>query len=163
MVSIVYLRQGEDREAFVRMVFQLLDIQRKIAAKQILIKLNIVSYEPYPTTTHPAVLEACLQLLLGFAKKIVVADGPVWDAGDAKSIIERHPLKKSCDELSVTITDLLVKGTRKVRTQSLELEVSQLAFDCDFIISLPVLKSHGICSLTGALKNQLGFLSMLLL
>jgi uncharacterized protein (DUF362 family) len=55
---------------------------------------------------------------------------------------------------------LLVKGTRKVRTQSLKLEVSQLAFENDFIISLPVLKSHGICSLTEALKNQLGFLSV---
>jgi uncharacterized protein (DUF362 family) len=99
-------------------------------------------------------------LLLGVAKKIVVGDGPAWDAGDAKSIIEGHPLKKSCNELGVTITDLLAKGTRKVRTQSLELKVSWMAFENDFIISLPVLKSHSICGLTGALKNQLGFLSV---
>jgi len=35
-----------------------------------------------------------------------------------------------------------------------------MAFEYGFIISLPVLKSHSICGLTGALKNQLGFLSV---
>jgi uncharacterized protein (DUF362 family) len=159
-MSVVYLRRGEDREAFIRMVFQRLELQRKVIGKQILIKPNIVSSEPYPTTTHPATLEACLRLLLGVAKKIVVADGPAWDAGNSKSIIEGHPLRQSCNELGVTITDLLIRGTRDVKTQSLELEVSQMAFEYDFIISLPVLKSHGICGLTGALKNQLGFLSV---
>jgi uncharacterized protein (DUF362 family) len=42
----------------------------------------------------------------------------------------------------------------------MELEVSAMASQYDFIVSLPVLKSHSICGLTGALKNQLGFLSV---
>ncbi|MCK4783714.1 MAG: DUF362 domain-containing protein [Desulfobacteraceae bacterium] len=156
-MSIVYKRRSEDREAFVREVFQQLQVQRKVTGKQILIKPNIVSYEPYPTTTHLETLEACLQLLLDVGKKIVVADGPAWDAGDSKSIIERHPLKQSCDEFGVTIADLLIEGTRRVKTRSFELDVSQMAFEYDFILSLPVLKSHSM-GLTGALKNQLGFL-----
>ncbi len=159
-MSTVYLRKGEDREAFVKMVFQHLDVQRKVTGKEILVKPNIVSYEPYPTTTHPVTLEACLGLLQSFAKKVIVADGPAWDAGDSKSIIERHPLKKSCDKFGIAIMDLLTRGTKKVKTRSFELEVSLMAFECDLIISLPVLKSHGICGLTGALKNQLGFLSV---
>ncbi len=159
-MSTVYLRKTEDREAFVRMVFQVLDVQRKAAGKEILVKPNIVSYEPYPTTTHPATLEACLGLLQGFARKVIVADGPAFDAGDSESIIERHPLKNSCDKFGIAMIDLLSKGTKKVKTRSYELEVSLMAFECDLIISLPVLKSHGICSLTGALKNQLGFLSV---
>jgi len=156
----VYLRQGEDREAFVRMVFQQFDIQGKSAGKVILVKPNIVSHEPYPTTTHTATLEACLQLLQGSSQKVIVADGPAWDAGDSQDIIEMHPLKRSCDRLGIAMMDLLSKGTKKVRTRSLELEVSLMAFECDIIISLPVLKSHSICDLTGALKNQLGFLSL---
>ena len=58
------------------------------------------------------------------------------------------------------MTDLLIEGARKMKTHSLELEVSRMAFEYDFIISLPVLKSHGTCGLTGALKNHLGFLSV---
>ena len=159
-MSIVYLGRSEDREAFVKVVFQRLAVQSKVTGKQILIKPNIVSHESYPTTTHPITLETCLRLLLPVARKIVVADGPAWDAGDSKSIIEKHPLKRSCDELGVAIVDLLVEGAREVKTGSLELEVSRMAFEYDFILSLPVLKSHGICGLTGALKNQLGFLSV---
>lgn len=159
-MSVVYLVRGEDREAFVKEVFQGFEVLKRAAGKRVLIKPNIVSHEPYPTTTHPVTLETCLRLLSPVAKEIIVADGPAFDAGDSKSIIEKHPLKQVCDALGVTITDLHAGRMKKVKAQSLELEVSQMAFDCGFILSLPVLKSHGICGLTGALKNQLGFLSV---
>ena len=126
-MSIVYKKRSEDREAFVRMVFEQLQVQSKVTGKNILIKPNIVSHEPYPTTTHPETLEACLQLLLDVGKKIIVADGPAWDAGDSESIIEGHPLKQSCDKFGVTIADLHADGTRKVKTRSFELEVSAMA------------------------------------
>jgi len=69
-------------------------------------------------------------------------------------------LRESCDKYGIELLDLLSKGIRKVKTQSLELEVSLMAFEYDFIISLPVLKTHSVCGMTGALKNQLGFLSL---
>ena len=159
-MSVVYLRRSEDREEFIRTVFRQLEVQKKVAGKQVLIKPNIVSHEPYPTTTHPETLESCLWLLLPVAERILVADGPAWDAGGSESIIERHPLRRICDELDVIITDLLSDGTREVKTQSLKLEVAQMVFECEFVLSLPVLKSHSICDITGALKDQLGFLSV---
>jgi len=158
-VSIVYLKQSEDREAFVRMAFQQFDIKRKAEGKKVLIKPNIVSHEPYPTTTHPEMVEACLKLLQGVAREVIVADGPAWDAGDAESVIKEHVLKKSCDKFGVSMVDLFVQGIKNEKARSFELEISRMAFDCDLIISLPVLKVHGICDLTGALKNVLGFLS----
>ncbi|MBM4432549.1 MAG: DUF362 domain-containing protein [Chloroflexi bacterium] len=158
-MSVVYLMRGEAREAFIEKAFQQFDILKKARGKQVLIKPNIVSSEPYPTTTHPVVLETCLRLLLPVAGKIVVADGPAFDAGGSQSILENHPLKRVCGSLGVSLIDLLSKGAKVVKSQSLELEVSQLAFECDFILSLPVLKSHSICGLTGALKNHIGFLS----
>ena len=42
-MSVVYLLRGKDREAFVRTVFQRLEVQEKVTGKQILIKPNIVS------------------------------------------------------------------------------------------------------------------------
>lgn len=157
-MSIVYRNRGQERRAFIEMVFEELQVQKEVTGKHILIKPNIVSYEPYPTTTHPETLAICLRLLSDFSKRVTVADGPAWDAGDSKSMIERHPLKQTCDEFGVTLVDLLSKGTKKVKTRSFELDVAQLAFECDFILSLPVLKSH-MLGLTGALKNHVGFLS----
>ena len=57
VVSTVYTQQGEDREGFVRRIFQEFEIRRKVCGKNILVKPNIVSHEPYPTTTHPVVVE----------------------------------------------------------------------------------------------------------
>ena len=158
-MGIVYLHQNEDREGFVRKAFQQFDILRRAVGKYVLLKPNIVSSEPYPTTTHPTTVEACLELLQGVARKVIVADGPAWDAGDTKYIIEEHDLSKSCEKFGVPLMDLFVKGTKKVSMRSFELEISLIAFECDIIISLPVLKVHGICDITGALKNQVGFLS----
>jgi uncharacterized protein (DUF362 family) len=158
-LGIVYLQKGEDREGFVRRAFQQYSIQRRAAGKSVLLKPNIVSYEPYPTTTHPMTVEACLGLLHGFARKIVVADGPAWDAGDTKHIIEEHVLQKSCDKFGVRLVELFGDGIRKVKTRSFELEVSEMALNSEIVISLPVLKVHGICDMTGALKNHIGFLS----
>ena len=159
-MSTVYVQQGEEREAFIGKVFRQFDIQRIAGGKTVLLKPNIVSHEHYPTTTHPETVEACLRLLQGVAKKIIVADGPAWDAGDPETIIEAHPLGKSCAKYGIEMADLLSGGARKVEMQGYELEVAELAFRCDLIISLPVLKSHGICGLTGALKNQLGLVSV---
>jgi len=157
VVSIVYQARSGDRGAFIRKVFEELQVQSKVTGKNVLLKPNIVSPEPYPTTTHPETVETCLQLLLDVARKVTVADGPAWDAGDSQAVIDGHPLKQSCDRYGVTLADLLSKGARKVKTRSYELEVSAMASEYDFILSLPVLKSHGM-GLTGALKNQLGFL-----
>ncbi len=158
-MSTICLQRGADRETFVKKAFEQFDIQGKAEGKKVLVKPNIVSHEPYPTTTHPAVLEACLELLLGSVDSILVADGPAFDARDHKYIIEEHPLQKSCQKFGIEMIDLLSRGTRRLGTRTMELEVSVLASECDFIISLPVLKSHGICGMTGALKNVLGFLS----
>jgi len=39
--------------------------------------------------------------------------------------------------------------------------VSAIPLSCDFVISIPVLKVHNTCGLSGALKNQFGYLSRL--
>jgi uncharacterized protein (DUF362 family) len=154
------LQQTEDRERFVRKAFRQFDITHKVRGKGVLLKPNIVSYEPYPTTTHPVVVETCLELLQESASGVIVADGPAFDASDHRHIIEEHPLKESCEKFGIELMDLLSGGTQRVKTGTMELEVSAMASQYDFIVSLPVLKSHSICGLTGALKNQLGFLSV---
>lgn len=156
----VYIKKTSDRKEFVRCAFKELEIENDLRrTNNILIKPNIVSFEPYPTTTHPVVLEACLEYFVEKGLKPVVTDGPAFDAGNSGNIIENHPLKEVCDRFDVPLIDLLGRKMVKRKAGDIELELSEIAFEYDYILSLPVLKTHFVCGLTGALKNQFGFLS----
>jgi uncharacterized protein (DUF362 family) len=157
-----YIAKTEHRKEFVQELLIRLGVGEMVQkARRILLKPNIVSHEPYPTTTHPDVLSACLEFLIQWHREIVVADGPGVDAGNSKAILNQHPLKKVCDSFDIPLVDLASEEMTTIVTQSsMELELVKMVFDYDFIISLPVLKSHDICFFTGALKNQFGLFSM---
>ncbi|MHC1579784.1 MAG: DUF362 domain-containing protein [Candidatus Alkanophagales archaeon] len=160
----VYLRKTQHRTSFVK-EFLALHEEMLLGASRILLKPNIVSYEEYPTTTHPEVLRSCLEFLHELfggrdgAPEIVVADGPAPDAGDSQKILEEHPLRGVCDEFGVPLVDLLRSRMRRVRGRTMSFRIAEQAFTFDLIISLPVLKAHRVTTLTGALKNQFGFFS----
>lgn len=158
-MSYIYLQKTQNRKKFVKKVLKEIEEELKTAEK-ILLKPNIVSFESYPTTTHPEVLETCLEFLLNLKKEVLVADGPAYDAGSSEGVIENHPLKKACNEFNVSLMNLNAQKMKKVKTKSFEFELSNFSFQFDFIISLPVFKAHGPCGITGALKNQYGFLSL---
>ena len=157
-MSLVYIAKTNSRKEFTLRALK--NIKEEIrSAKKILLKPNIVSCEPYPATTHPEVLETCIEFVLNFNKEVLVADGPAPDAGNSKKIITEHPLKKVCDKYEIPLIDLSSGPTKKIKTKSFEFGFSKIPFECDFIISLPVLKSHGTTGITGALKNQFGLIS----
>ena len=156
----ILVQKTDDRQGFVRRAFDQLDIDSRLqGVTSVLVKPNIVSHEPYPTTTHPSVLEACLDYLVSRGISPVVGDGPAFDAGKSSTIIENHPLKQVCDRFGAPLIDVLGRNMVKRKALDIELELSEVAFEYDFIVSLPVLKTHMVCGLTGALKNQFGFLS----
>jgi uncharacterized protein (DUF362 family) len=155
--STVYFSQNSSREHFVN---QILDnftapLQK---AKKVFVKPNIVSYEPYPTTTHPEVLEAVLKRLGG--RKVVVGDAPAIDAGRSSRILHKSPLNEICKRYNVKLVNLYSEKMKTIKSpRGYKVKVSVLPLGCDFVISLPVLKIHGMVGLSGALKNQFGYLS----
>ena len=127
-------------------------------AEKILVKPNIVSAEPYPTTTHPEVLDAVLSQLSD--REVLVGDAPAIDAGRSKKIFEKTPLKQVCDSHGVRLVNFYSEKMKRLRSsRGYTIHVSTVPFLCDFIISLPVLKVHNMLDLSGALKNQFGYLS----
>lgn len=139
---MIYLQETQDREGFVRRVLQLVAAELVRDARRVMIKPNIVSHEHYPTTTHPAVLRACPDYCRAQGKKVVVADGPAVDAGDSDAILKAHPLKTVCDDFGVPLLNLVKGKMQTVAIGDFDLELSAIPFEYDFIISLPVLKSH---------------------
>jgi uncharacterized protein (DUF362 family) len=152
----IYWSQTANRKAFVSSVLEALKPQIQ-GAHTFLVKPNLVSSEPCPTTTHPETLQAVLEFLSG--KDVVVADAPAIDAGSAKTIIASSPLRSVCEAFGVPLLNLYKSQDAQFsspRGYSFAMFALPLQKDC--VISLPVLKSHNVCGMTGALKNQFGYL-----
>lgn len=158
---VVYIDKTEDRKSFVFKFLHLKNIAAILKnSTRVLIKPNMVSLESYPTTTNPEVLDTVLNALLeDFSfKEIIVADGTSFDTCVAG--FPDHPLLKVCSKYGVDFIDMnQTRAVRKAtkRDYSLELSITPFKYDC--IISLPVLKVHSLCKMTGALKNMYGLLS----
>ena len=107
-------------------------------------------------TTHPAVFRAVGSVLKEAGAIISYGDSPAF--GKSESGLKRSGLKQVGDELGFLLADfdngrpishkdaLLVK----------KLVIANGVLDCDGLISLPKLKTHGLMRFTGAVKNQFG-------
>ena len=158
MKSSVILKETDARKGFTRAVLE--RYKKGWKGKKVFVKPNIVSFERYPTTTHPEVLREVLKQLTENDCEVVVGDGPAPDAGNAERIIENHRLQRICGEFDVELCNLHEEPFRKVMTKTgFKVRVSSVPFDYEYMISLPVLKYHQMVKLTGALKNHFGFLA----
>jgi uncharacterized protein (DUF362 family) len=156
-MSTVYFSRNTDRDRFVDQILEIFAPSLK-EAKKVFVKPNIVSYEPYPTTTHPEVLEAVLKRLGGH--EIVVGDAAAIDAGRSGRILQKSPLNRVCARYDAKLVNLYSEKMKTIQSsRGYKIKSSVLPLNCDFVISLPVLKIHGMVGLSGALKNQFGYLS----
>jgi len=158
-VSLVYYSETSNRRDFVTKILNMFQAQLE-NAKRIFIKPNIVSSEPYPTTTHSETLDTLLSLLSNH--DVVVGDGPAVDAGRSNEVLRNTPLRQVCEKHNINLTNLYSGPMKTVKSnRGYTVKVSAIPFSCDYVISLPVLKVHNTCGLSGALKNQFGYLSKL--
>ncbi|KON32496.1 hypothetical protein AC477_02920 [miscellaneous Crenarchaeota group-1 archaeon SG8-32-1] len=158
-MSTIYTSNTNNQKEFVTKILKIFKHQID-KANTIFVKPNIVSLEPYPTTTHPETLDTLLDFLSH--KELIVGDGHAVDTGFTKSIIENSPLKQVCNKYNIELTNLYEKQMEKHTShRGYTIKSSTLPNQCDYVISLPVLKAHKQCGLSGALKNQFGYLSKL--
>lgn len=158
-MSEIYFSKSVDRKKFTLNILE--KYQDKIEkAEKIFLKPNIVSYELYPTTTHPEILETLLKKLS--KHEVIVGDAPAIDAGRSNKIIAKSPLKKVCDRYDVKLINLYKEKMKTFKSpRGYKIKISALPLTCDFVISLPVLKTHFMVGLSCAIKNQFGYLSKL--
>ncbi|MFX0081703.1 MAG: DUF362 domain-containing protein [Candidatus Hodarchaeota archaeon] len=154
-MSTIYFTKNPDRKRFVA---SLLSRLRSNIEGKVLIKVNLVSYNHYPTTTHPEMIEAVYDQIKLNASEIICGDGHGVDVSTKK--IENHPIIEKCKELGISFVNFYEHSFKKIKTsRNFTLKVSEIPFQQDFIISLPILKDHFILNLTNALKDKFGYLS----
>ncbi|MFX1496327.1 MAG: DUF362 domain-containing protein [Promethearchaeota archaeon] len=153
-MSTIYFTKNPDRKRFVA---SLIPRFIKHIDGRVLIKVNLVSYNAYPTTTHPEMIEAVYEQIKSSSSEIICGDGQSIDLSAKK--IENHPIIEKCEELGIPFVNFYDHSFKKVKsTRGFSLKVSEIPFQQDFIISLPILKDHFIVKLTNALKDKFGYL-----
>ncbi|MGE5391607.1 MAG: DUF362 domain-containing protein [Deltaproteobacteria bacterium] len=126
--------------------------------ERVLLKPNLLAPEPpeRAVTTHPAVFKAVAEGLIQHGIKPAFGDSPAISTPEKAAA--RAGLMAAAEELGLPLADfrqgqnINFKGHFQERTYVLARAVTE----CDAIISLPKMKTHGLTQLTGAVKNQFG-------
>ena len=153
--STIYFTENSDRKRFIT---SLLSKFRNNIKGKVLLKVNLVSHNPYPTTTHLEMIEAVYDQIKSSASEIICGDAHGIDVPTSK--IKNHPIIEKCKELGISFVNFYDYHFKKVKTtRGFTLKVSEIPFQQDYIISLPILKDHFAVRLTNALKDKFGYLS----
>ncbi|MFW6139628.1 MAG: DUF362 domain-containing protein, partial [Spirochaetota bacterium] len=126
--------------------------------EKILLKPNLLAPDPpdTATTTHPEVFRAAAKLLLDFGVDIYCGDSPGFH--DPLRALKKSELLPVAENLGIKIADF--KSKKKVffeqGRQNRLFEIAKGVLECEGMISLPKLKTHGFTTMTGAVKNQFG-------
>lgn len=132
-----------------------------IGGKTVLVKPNVVSGSPSPTTTSPEVVAAVVRLLYGEGAREVVV-------GDMSAMLTRATLKnmRKCGILQAAER----AGARPVAFEDArwievplpnaryieKAYVTEWLYRADLVVNLPVIKTHRSASYTICLKNFIG-------
>lgn len=123
---------------------------------KVLVKPNLLlAKEPeYAIDTHPEVVRAVIEMLKQVNAKIFLGDSSsVWGAEreDQDLVYEKSGMRQIAEEESSV---QLVKFNKRKWHEKFPLTF--WIDECDYVISLPKLKTHNFTILTGAIKNLFG-------
>lgn len=135
----------------------------KILKKQtkILLKPNLVNNTPFPVTTSPDCCDAVIEYIKNCSTaEIVIAEGCGDKDLDTDDIFEDLQYTTLAEKHNISLVDLNYAKLKKLSKNSCtvfpEMYLPEIAFT-HYIISIPVLKVHSLSTITGSLKNMIGF------
>lgn len=130
--------------------------------EKVLLKVNLVSnIDPdHAATTHPNFVQVLAELLLEYGAKVIIGDSPGglfneeilkrnYKGTGMAMAAENSGAQLSYNTGSVEITNPQAKLLKNM-TQT------AMVSDADKVISVSKLKTHGMMTFTGAVKNQFG-------
>jgi len=108
--------------------------------------------------THPAFVEAVLELLKRAGAEIIAGDDIDSDAGDGFQI---SGIRQMCEKAGVRLINLRETGFVETSCEGHFLKkvyMSSTVLEADVIINLPKLKTHSLTIFTGGVKNMFGII-----
>lgn len=160
LVSIVH---GRDVEKMVRTAIDLIGGIEKldVLGKSILLKPNILSGSPPPTTTNPKVIRAVAKILYeSGARRVLVGDMSALMKLPTRKNMDITFIKLMAEEVEAELVPFEERGWVSLDLPQgkflKKVYVSEVLFQVDRIINLPVIKTHRSATYSIALKNFVG-------
>ncbi|MCI0526471.1 MAG: DUF362 domain-containing protein [Nitrospira sp.] len=161
--ALVGVVRGKDVGRMIRECVDLIGGIEKlnIRGKTVLVKPNVVSGEPPPTTTNPEVVKHTIRLLYeAGAKKVVVGDMSSLVALPTKKNLEKTGIEKVAREAGAEVIDFDDVDWIEVKPPEVRLvrsiHVALPVYEAEFFVNLPVVKTHRNASYSICLKNMVG-------
>lgn len=166
MVSIVSC-EDYSSDKVKKSVYEALDgipaIRQNIkAGARVLVKTNLLMKKTpdEAVTTHPEVVEAIVRYLQDMGCRVVIGDSPggpfaewnlraVYKAAGMLEVAERTGCELNYDTSVLEIANPEAKCLKTM-------QIIKIARDVDFVVSAAKLKTHGMMTYTGAVKNLFG-------
>jgi uncharacterized protein (DUF362 family) len=160
LVSIVH---GRDVEKMVRTAIDLIGgiEELDVLGKSILLKPNILDGSPPPTTTNPKVIRAVAKILYeSGARRVLVGDMSVLIKLPTRKNMDITFIKLMAEEVEAELVPFEERGWVSIDLPQgkflKKVYVSEVLFQVDRIINLPVIKTHRSATYSIALKNFVG-------
>lgn len=164
-VKVVSVIQNEDIAQAVReTVAEVGGINLPVPTSTVLIKPNVNSNGKYPATTNPLVVKTLIEMAFqAGAGKVIVADSSGVGWPNTLKNMARTGLKQAAEEAGAEVVDLEKKGWFKIKPEKSEhwpdgFRFSEIINEVDYIISVPIIKTHATTGITLSLKNTVGLL-----
>ena len=133
----------------------------EVKGREVLVKPNVNSDDPYPYTTNPLVVKSVVELLYGAgAKRVIAGDmsGIPWLP--TKNCMAKTGIEKAAREAGAEVVYfddmewVTVEPERAIYAKSFQ--VPRVVYEAEKIVSIPVIKTHSIATYSMSLKNSVG-------
>ncbi len=124
--------------------------------QRVLIKPNLLKAGPpeKAIVTHPEVIRAVIRLVRKAGGVPLVGDSPGF--GELRGVCEKSSILNVVEEEGARLAELNEAVRVKNQGQFHHFEIARAVHDADCVINLPKLKTHGMMTVTGAVKNLFG-------
>ncbi len=162
LISVV--RASTIRGAVAQAVELIGGIERlELKGKEVLVKPNVVSSSPPPTTTHPEVVRSVVEMLYAAgAKRVKVGDSSAIITLPTRRNMEKTGIKKAAEQAGAEVLYLeemdWVEVAPPQARYARKFFVSKPVYEAERIVSLPVIKTHRAATYSISLKNFIGII-----
>ena len=157
---LVALVRGSDWAQAVRDAIDLVGGLPDLSGLTVLLKPNVISTNPAPETTDAEVVRGAIQAVKarGAATVVVAEDG---FAGDTLANMEATGIAAVCSQegaeaVQLRDTPVTSLAIAAATAWSGAIDIYERVYNADYVINMPVCKSHGLAIYSMALKNWYG-------
>lgn len=131
-----------------------------LAGRQVLVKPNIMTSTPPEAgvTTHPEVVRAVVRAALRREARVMVGDNPGGIDRNSLWTARKCGIYDASEGCFVNLSQEVVEvpaNSPYVET----LVISRAVLEADYVINLPIMKTHSLTTITGAIKNCYGYIA----